>query len=65
VPVGVVLFYDGAWIGRTADGPSAAFHDVGVGLRLALPGSGILRVDFGQGLTDGKHAIFIGLNQTF
>jgi hypothetical protein len=36
-----------------------------VGLRIALLGSGILRVDFGHGLTDGKHAIFIGLNQTF
>ncbi len=65
VPVGVVFFYDGAWIGRTPDGPSAAFHDVGMGLRIALPGSGLLRVDFGHGLTDGKHAIFIGLNQTF
>jgi hypothetical protein len=30
-----------------------------------LPGSGILRVDAGHGLTDGKNAIFIGLNQVF
>jgi tetratricopeptide (TPR) repeat protein len=65
VPVGLVLFYDGAWIGQTTAGPSAAFHDVGVGLRIALPGSGILRVDAGHGLTDGKNAIFIGLNQVF
>lgn len=65
-PIGLVLFYDGAWVGRGTDGQSAvAFHDVGIGLRVALPGSGILRVDVGHGLTDGKNAIFIGLNQVF
>jgi hypothetical protein len=66
VPVGLVLFYDGAWIGRETNGQGAsALHDVGIGLRIALPGSGILRVDAGHGLTDGKNAIFIGLNQVF
>ncbi len=65
VPVGVVFFYDGAWVGRVADGRGTAFHDVGMGLRIGLPGSGIVRVDFGHGLTDGKNAIFVGLNQAF
>jgi len=65
VPVGVVFFYDGAWIGRLADGRGTAFHDVGMGLRIGLPGSGIVRVDFGHGLTDGKNAIFVGLSQAF
>ncbi len=65
VPVGVVFFYDGAWIGRVADGRGTAFHDIGMGLRIGLPGSGIVRVDFGHGLTDGKNAIFVGLNQAF
>ncbi len=63
-PVGIVLFYDGAWLGRATAGPSV-FHDVGVGLRIGLPGSGILRVDFGHGLADGSNAVFIGLNQAF
>ena len=64
VPVGAVLFYDGAWVGRTTAG-AAVLHDVGVGLRISLPGSGILRLDFGHGLTDGENAVFIGLNQVF
>ena len=64
VPIGAVVFYDGAWVGRTTAGREV-FHDVGVGLRIGLPGSGILRFDFGHGLTDGKNAVFIGLNQVF
>jgi outer membrane protein assembly factor BamA len=64
VPIGAVVFYDGAWVGRTTAG-RAVFHDVGVGLRMGLPGSSILRLDFGHGLTDGKNAVFIGLNQAF
>lgn len=65
VPVGAVLFYDGAWVGRTAAGGNAEFHDVGAGLRIGLPGAGVLRIDFGHGLADGKSAVFIGLNQVF
>jgi len=64
VPLGGVLFYDGAWLGRATPG-RAVFHDVGVGLRIGLPGSGIIRLDFGHGLADGKNAVFIGLNQAF
>ena len=44
---------------------NVSWYDVGVGLRMGLPGSGILRFDFGRGLTDGKNAVFIGLNQVF
>lgn len=65
VPVGAVLFYDGAWVGRTAAGGNAALHDVGAGLRIGLPGAGVLRIDLGHGLADGKSALFIGLNQIF
>jgi outer membrane protein assembly factor BamA len=64
-PLGLVVFYDGAWVGRDPEGGQSTFHDVGVGLRVALPGSGLLRVDYGHGLTDGSNAIFIGLNQVF
>ena len=63
--LGAVLFYDGAWVGRTVSGGDGVFHDVGAGLRIALPGSGIVRIDFGHGLADGKNAIFIGLDQVF
>jgi len=65
VPLGLVLFYDGSWVDR---GPAAGvpvLHDVGVGVRLALPGSGVVRIDYGHGLTDGANAVFIGLNQSF
>jgi hypothetical protein len=67
IQAGVVLFYDAAWIRGT---PSAsdrdhALHDVGMGIRLALGGSSILRFDYAHGLTDGKHSFFMGLNQVF
>jgi len=39
--------------------------DIGVGLRVSLVGSGILRVDFGHGLRDGRNAVFLGLGDVF
>lgn len=59
---GFVLLYDGACVsqpGRTV------FHDVGLGLRIGLPGAGRVRFDYGHGLVDGSDAFFVGLGQTF
>jgi hypothetical protein len=65
VQAGLVLFYDGALVGDALGSPRNRFHDVGCGLRLALAGSSILRLDWGHGLTDGREAVFLGLNQIF
>jgi hypothetical protein len=62
---GFVLFYDAARIARRPDGENVTLHDVGAGLRLAFAGSPVLRLDYGHGLTDGKNAFFMGLNQVF
>ena len=63
--VGYILFYDGGWMGRTARGGDETLHDLGVGLRLGLRGSVLLRADYGWGLTDGKSALTAGLGQVF
>lgn len=63
--LGYILFYDGGWMGRTARGGDVALHDVGVGLRLGLRGSLLLRADYGWGLTDGKSALTGGIGQVF
>ena len=63
--LGFVAFVDGA---RIADQPGpgvTTFVDIGVGLRVSLVGSGILRVDFGHGLRDGRNAVFLGLGDVF
>jgi hypothetical protein len=64
---GVVFFYDAAWITGTPGQSDLdhSFHDVGMGIRLGLVGSSILRFDFGHGLSDGRNAFSFGLNQTF
>jgi hypothetical protein len=41
-------------------GDRRAQFDAGAGLRIALPGAGIVRVDFAHGLRDGKSAVSIG-----
>jgi hypothetical protein len=61
---GLVLFYDGADLGGST-GAITVLHDVGVGLRFKAPGSPLLRLDYAHGLTDGKNALFIGVNQVF
>ncbi|HJR59353.1 MAG TPA: hypothetical protein VJ813_08150, partial [Vicinamibacterales bacterium] len=41
--------------------PGRAWHaDAGAGLRIALPGSGVLRLDVGKGLRDGATALSMG-----
>jgi hypothetical protein len=63
--VGAILFYDGGRMGRTARGDSETLHDAGVGVRIGLRGSVILRADFGWSLTDGKNALTGGIGQVF
>ena len=67
VQVGVVAFYDGAWIARTAleSDRDHSLHDVGMGIRLAWGGAALLRFDYGHSLSDGKNAFFFGLSETF
>ncbi|MBA2302008.1 MAG: C39 family peptidase [Acidobacteria bacterium] len=60
VRVGPAVFLDVA----AADDrlrPGRAWHtDVGAGLRMAVPGSGVLRLDVGKGLRDGATAFSVG-----
>ena len=62
---GFVAFIDAA---RVTDGPEpqvTTLVDVGVGLRISLVGSGILRIDYGHGLRDGRNVVFLGLGEVF
>ena len=34
--------------------------DIGAGLRVAVPGSGVLRIDVAHGLRDGRDAVSVG-----
>lgn len=64
--VGVVTFYDLARVaGRPDDAPPLWYHDGGIGLRVAVRGGPLLRLDLGHGLSDGQNALFIGLQQVF
>jgi hypothetical protein len=63
--VGLVAFVDA---GRIAEGPDpgvTTLVDMGLGLRISLVGSGILRIDYGHGLRDGRNAVFLGLGEVF
>ena len=64
---GIVLFYDGARVSDTAQGPRHTdIHDAGVGLRVRVKGAPILRVDYGWSLTgDGKTALTAGVGHVF
>jgi hypothetical protein len=62
---GYVLFYDGGRMARTARGRDETLHDVGLGLRLGLRESVLLRADFGYSLSDGKTALTAGIGQVF
>lgn len=61
--VGLAAFLDLAASGaRPAGIDGRAFHsDVGLGVRLGLPGEGTLRLDVGRGLVDGAMAVSAGL----
>jgi outer membrane protein assembly factor BamA len=61
---GLIVFYDGAAFGAST-GTAARLHDAGVGLRIKTALSPVLRLDYGRGLTDGKNALFVGVNQVF
>lgn len=60
---GIAGFVDGARIaGRHGIGGSATHVDAGLGLRLALPDGGTLRVDLARGLADGRTLLSAGWN---
>jgi hypothetical protein len=64
--MGLVLFYDGARVGRTVAGRAATtLHDVGAGIRLSVRRAVIVRVDFAYSLSDGKNALTAGIGQVF
>jgi hypothetical protein len=53
------VFIDAASADHRRD-PGMAWHvDGGIGLRMAFPGSGVLRLDVGKGLRDGATAFSI------
>ena len=64
--VGTALFYDGARVGDTAQGPpSITLHDVGFGIRIGMGRSLVLRGDFAYSPSDGKNALTAGLGHAF
>jgi len=55
------VFLDVARAYHTLDDPSQGWQaDVGGGLRVAIPGSGVFRIDVAHGLGDGRTALSIG-----
>ena len=54
-----VVFVDAAAASR-ADRVATRHADMGVGVRVRVPGEGTLRVDYGRGLTDARHAVSVG-----
>ena len=54
------IFVDAARAGKRFQ-PGDAWHaDAGAGVRIAVPGTGVLRVDVAKGLRDGKTVFSIG-----
>jgi hypothetical protein len=55
------LFLDVARAYHALDPQSERWQtDVGGGLRIAIPGSGVLRIDLAHGLADGRTALSMG-----
>jgi hypothetical protein len=55
------VFLDVARAYHTLDDPSQRWQtDVGAGLRVAIPGSGVFRIDVAHGLVDGRTALSMG-----
>jgi hypothetical protein len=48
-----------AWRGLMAT-TNRAQVDAGIGLRLSVPGTGVLRLDLARGLRDGRTALSVG-----
>jgi hypothetical protein len=65
IRIAPAVFVDAARAGQRM-APGAAWHvDAGVGLRLAVPGSGVLRVDLAKGLRDGATHVSAGWAMEF
>jgi len=61
VRVAPAAFLDVARAWRVGDVGDPRLHaDIGVGVRLAFPGSGVLRADLARGLRDGRMAASLG-----
>jgi hypothetical protein len=55
------LFVDAARAGHVFRGADRRLHlDAGAGLRIALPGSGTVRIDLAHGIRDGATAFSVG-----
>jgi outer membrane translocation and assembly module TamA len=69
VPLGLAVFADAARVGSspsTANSAPRWFVDVGLGLRVGLPGlADGLRVDWATGLVDGGSAISLGWQRSW
>ena len=64
--VSAVGFLDAVRVGRPAVGSTARFlADAGVGLRISILAGPVIRLDQAWGLNDARHALFVGLSQTF
>ena len=65
IRVGPAFFVDAARAGRRL-APGDAWHiDAGIGLRVAVPGSSVLRVDLAKGLRDGSTRVSAGWAAAF
>ena len=61
IRVAPALFVDAARAYRAPAFADARGHvDVGIGVRVAFPGSGVLRADIARGLRDGDMALSFG-----
>jgi peptidase C39-like protein len=61
VRIGPAVFLDAARAGGVLQGADGrAQFDGGAGVRIAMPGAGVLRVDVGRGLRDGSNALSVG-----
>jgi hypothetical protein len=61
IRVAPAVFIDAARAGGVLPGADArAQFDAGAGLRIALPGAGVVRIDLGRGIRDGSNALSLG-----
>jgi peptidase C39-like protein len=61
IRVAPAVFLDAARPSRGLEGANQRWQvDAGAGIRLAVPGSGVLRIDIAHGLRDGSNALSVG-----